>query len=126
MQLHFVSKAVECLKKVHMTEHNKLVRDKVVERIEKKNEQCEWYTCPPEEYPKRLLEKLVEESTELLQEFSTSADSEKLKSEFADVLEVIDALRREMGWSKTIMQPVRYKKMRSRGGFSKRIILVRS
>jgi|GEM_PF-1760793 len=109
-----------------MTEHNKLVRDKVVERIEKKNESCEWYYCPPEEYSKRLLEKLVEESTELLQAFSSSADPEKLKSEFADVLEVIDALRREMGWNKTIMQPVRYKKMRSHGGFSRRIILVRS
>lgn len=109
-----------------MTEHNKLVRDKVVERIEKKNENCEWYYCLPEEYPKRLLEKLVEESTELLQAFSLVSDPEKLKGEFADVLEVIDALKREMGWSKSVMQSVRYKKMRSHGGFSNRIILVRS
>jgi len=101
-----------------MTEYNKLVRDKVVERIEKKGEPCEWHYCPPEQHLERLLQKLVEEAVEL--------QKSKSLDEFADVMEVLDAIRKEMSWNNRIIQPIRNKKMRSHGGFSKMIILERS
>lgn len=70
------------------------------------------------EYWEKLKEKLLEE----VQEFSTSETEEEL----ADILEIIDAITDYKGFTKQAIQVSKKDKLRRRGGFTKRIILIES
>jgi len=65
-----------------------------------------------------LKEKFMEE----YKEFSKNENEE----EFADILEVIDAIERYKKFNKKTILSIKRKKLRERGGFTKRIILEES
>ena len=96
-----------------MESYNKLVRDKIPEMLDGKGISYEKRIASPEEYRIELIKKLEEE----IKEFSEAGDPEEL----ADVLEVIEALRRLPEY--TDVENIRIKKLAERGGFSDRIIL---
>jgi predicted house-cleaning noncanonical NTP pyrophosphatase (MazG superfamily) len=99
-----------------MKTYNKLVRDKIPEIIEKDNKKCEIKILNDEEYKKALSLKLVEEANEFLE--SNNID------ELADVLEVIDAIKKAFNFNKKTIEEVKNKKACERGKFEKRISLI--
>ncbi|MFA4975257.1 MAG: nucleoside triphosphate pyrophosphohydrolase [Candidatus Paceibacterota bacterium] len=93
--------------------YHKLVRDKIPEHLDAKGISYEQTTATPEEYRKRLLEKLAEE----VKEFLDARNSEEL----ADILEVIEALKKLPKFKN--VEEVKKKKLAEKGGFEKRVIL---
>ncbi len=96
-----------------MKSYNKLVRDKIPEILQRKGVSYEKRIASPEEYKEELVKKLVEE----VGEFTEAGDPEEL----ADVLEVIEALRKLPEYDK--VEDLRLQKREERGGFDEKIIL---
>ena len=101
-------------------EFNKLVRDKVPDVIRQRGECITTATLQGEPLIRALSEKLVEESYELLD----AKDLNSIVAELADVQEVMDALMREHGLSKGVVEKEQTRKRKHRGGFTKGIVLV--
>lgn len=101
-----------------MKKYDKLVRDKIPEIIKKKGGKYKIHTADKKEYWIKLKEKLLEE----VKEFSKSETIE----EFADILEVLDAVRDYKRFNNKKVKLIKSKKAKERGGFKKRIILEKS
>ncbi len=95
--------------------YNKLVRDKIPENIKKKGERVISHTATEKEYWQKLKEKLSEEA----EEFKKNESIE----EFADLLEVIDAIAEYKKFSKKDIESIRKAKANEKGLFKNRIIL---
>ena len=93
--------------------YDKLVRDKIPDIITQNGKICKFRIAHREEYRKKLMEKLQEETNEFLET--------PCVEELADIKEVIDALLVEYRWT-SLKAMVQFKKI-TRGGFDKRIIL---
>ena len=96
-----------------MESYNKLVRDRIPELLDSKGVAYEKRIASPEEYKQELIKKLQEEVVEFIEAGSPE--------ELADVLEVIEALRKLPGYQK--VSELQQKKKEERGGFDERIIL---
>lgn len=99
-----------------MEAYNKLVRDKIPEILDQKGVSYEKRVASPEEYKIELIKKLEEE----LKEFIGATPSKK-PEELADILEVIEALKKLPEYAN--LEEIRQKKLEERGGFGDRIIL---
>jgi predicted house-cleaning noncanonical NTP pyrophosphatase (MazG superfamily) len=97
--------------------YNKLVRDNIPEMILDNGEEGEYYAYPPDDFENELILKLQEESGEYLEN--------KNPEELADVLEVLMELGKLRGITFAEIEMLRQKKLKERGGFSKRIFLVK-
>lgn len=95
------------------TPYNKLVRDKIPEYLDSKGILYEKCIAGEEEYKEELIKKFGEE----VQEFLEAKNEEEL----ADILEVIEALKKLSEFAS--VEEVRQKKLEEKGGFEKRIIL---
>ena len=95
--------------------YNKLVRDKIPEYIRKKGGNPITHIADDAEYWQKLKEKLFEE----MEEFRKDENME----EFADLLEVIDAIADYKRFDRNEVKNVREKKAAERGKFKDRIIL---
>ena len=98
-----------------MMKYNKLVRDKIVERIEAKGERAVFHIADDAEYWAKLKEKLSEEVGEFL-------EGENIE-ELADIAEVLDAVLAYKGFTKEELFAEQAKKAEERGRFEKRIVL---
>ena len=95
--------------------YNKLVRDAIPEYIRSKGGNPRIHIADEKEYWEKLKGKLTEE----VKEFAVDENIE----EFADVLEVLDAILDYKKFDREEVQRVREKKVVERGRFEKRIIL---
>ena len=95
--------------------YNKLVRDKIPEIIKRSGGRPKIHIADDKEYWVELKEKLREETNEFL----ATEDPE----EFADILEVLDAMFAHLGLTEKYVKTLQAKKAKERGGFKKRIIL---
>lgn len=95
--------------------HNKLVRDKIPEIIEKSGKTPVTHTLSDEEYISELDKKLNEECAEY--------QADKSIEELADMLEVMYAIAEARGWSASELESVRKAKAEKRGGFKEKIYL---
>ncbi len=102
--------------------YNKLVRDKIPEIIEQDNKSALTEILSVDEYKRELLKKLIEESTET----ANAGSREELIAELADVLEVLKAVMdsEDISWQE--VNDVAEKKKELRGGFDKRIFLLKT
>ena len=95
--------------------YNKLVRDKIPEYIRKKGGKPVIHVANEAEYWQKLQEKLTEE----IEEFKKDPNIE----EFADLLEVIDAIADYKKFDRNEVTKARENKAAERGKFKDRIIL---
>lgn len=95
--------------------HNKLVRDKIPEIIEKAGKTAYTHILYEEDYMTELDKKLNEECSEY--------QADKNIEELADMLEVMYAIAEARGWSVSELEAVRRDKVEKRGGFKKKIYL---
>ena len=96
-----------------MESYNKLVRDGISKILDAKGVPYEKRVASPEEYKDELVKKLGEE----IEEFKADLSVEEL----ADVLEVIEAVKRLPEYAD--VEKIRQQKLAERGGFEQRIIL---
>ena len=97
--------------------YEKLVRDKIPEIIEKSGKQCKTEILSDEKYLEMIDKKLNEE----LAEYHEDQNIEEL----ADLLEVIYAATKARGYSIEELEKVRVEKVEKRGGFDKKILLIK-
>lgn len=105
--------------KTHKFACNKLVRDKSLERMKKKNISFRYHTASPTEYRNALMEKLFEEAEEV----KTAKNREEIMDEIADVLEVLYALCDNAHISMDEVELKRQATHKLRGGFADKIYL---
>ncbi len=98
--------------------YNKLLRDNIPEYIRKKGGEPQYHIADAAEYWSKLKEKLLEE----VQEFNSDESIE----EFADILEVLDAVKTYKNFDPREIEKIKSKKSQERGTFQKRIILEES
>jgi predicted house-cleaning noncanonical NTP pyrophosphatase (MazG superfamily) len=99
--------------------YNKLIRDKVIELLDKKGVQHREHVATASEYEEKLFEKLLEEANEVVKDKNN-------KEEIADLLEVVEAIKKLKGYTTEEIEAIRLKKLDERGGFEKQIILEES
>lgn len=95
--------------------HNKLVRDKIPEIIEKDGKACITHILSDEEYIVALEMKLNEEVAEY--------QVDKSLEEMVDVLEVLQVICLARGYTLDELETMRAKKAEERGGFYEKIFL---
>ena len=98
-----------------MKKYSKLVRDKVPEIIQKSGKTAITHIAINEEYQIALCDKLREEAEEFAENPS--------KEEYADLAEVMNAIRAFNEWNISDIENVLLSKRLERGGFEQRIIL---
>ena len=100
--------------------HNKLVRDKIPDKIINNGELCETRILHDEEYEIELNKKLIEEANEVV----NANDNEEIKEELADLYEVMSAKLDIMGISFSEIEEIAEYKREKRGSFKKKIYLI--
>lgn len=100
---------------------NKLVRDYIPDIIESNGEKAIYRVLEDEEYKDSLKKKLEEEYIEL----RDAESPREVIEECADLLEVLFALAKSVGYSEEDLIKERTLKREKRGGFDKRIYLER-
>ena len=105
------------MKKIY---YHKLIRDRIPLKIKKSGGQAQYRILNKKQFEKELIKKVGEESDGLL-----SAKSKKeLVSELADVIEVIEEIKKSKKISSKKITAARKKNMKKKGGFKKRLYLV--
>jgi predicted house-cleaning noncanonical NTP pyrophosphatase (MazG superfamily) len=101
-------------------EFNKLVRDKIPERIEGLGETVVVGKLEPDALLTALKTKLIEEAYEV----QNAGDAQAMLEELADIQEVILAIQRCIGSSPQELEERRIEKEEKRGGFNSGLILL--
>lgn len=101
--------------------YNKLVRDKIPEIITAAGGAPEMRILDDAEYKKFLRLKLVEEAGET----NAAKTRDDVVKELGDVLEVMEAVMKNEGISREEVEALKAKRRDERGGFEKRIYLIR-
>jgi predicted house-cleaning noncanonical NTP pyrophosphatase (MazG superfamily) len=96
----------------------KLVRDRMAEIIRANGDEAVVYRADLDEYRRRLRDKLTEE----VEEFLSAPDDADALEELADVVEVVHALVRDLGYAVEDLERVRSAKAEARGAFAERVI----
>lgn len=99
---------------------NKLVRDKIPEKIEENGEYALIRTLDDEGFMKALNEKLIEEAGEVI----NAETKDDITEELADLMEVMLAKALLYGVSLEEILKVKKEKKNKKGGFDKRIFLI--
>lgn len=102
-----------------MITYNKLIRDKIIEKIENNWWTANYHIATPEEFETKLKEKLIEEAKELAAEHNI----EDIKNELADVLKVTQEIMKLYAISTEEINEAIKKKDEKAWGFDQRIIL---
>jgi predicted house-cleaning noncanonical NTP pyrophosphatase (MazG superfamily) len=100
--------------------HNKLVRDRIPEVIERTGKSFTTKILDNEEYIKELKNKSFEE----LNEYLHAENDKDAVEELADLLEIIHALAECHGTNIEQVEQVRQEKAEKRGGFKDKIFLI--
>ncbi len=95
--------------------YNKLVRDGIPAHIRKKGGVPVFHTAGNDEYWQKLKEKVIEE----FEEFKKDESIE----EFADLVEVIEAIIDHKNFDRDEIEKIRNEKAEERGRFKKKVIL---
>ena len=99
--------------------HQKLIRDKIPEKIKEAGGDYEVRILDGKEFEKELKKKLVEESKEL-----SKAPKEELLNELADVLELTKSIASHFKIHFSKVEKFQEEKRDKRGAFKKKLFLV--
>lgn len=104
------------MKKVY---YNKLIRDKIADKIKNNNEECETRELDDEEFEQELLKKINEEASAL----SRVRSRVEFLDELADLDMVIDEIKRIQNITSDEILEAKKKNIEKKGGFDKKLFL---
>ena len=96
----------------------KLVRDRVPELAASHGQPYGFHQADPEEFARRLRDKLLEEAYEA----AAATEPAGLLAELGDVLQVLYALASQAGYSPAEVECARARKARTHGAYTRRLI----
>ena len=102
-----------------MITYNKLVRDKIIEKIESTWGTAHYHLANEAEFEQKLKEKLIEEA----QELSKAKNLDEIQWELADVLKITQEIMNYYHINEDEINELIKQKDEKAGGFEKRIIL---
>lgn len=102
-----------------MITYNKLVRDKIIDKIENSWWTAKHHTADDAEFAQKLKEKVIEEA----QELNKAKTIEEIKNELGDVFRTAQEIKKLYNISDEELTDIIKKKDEKAGGFDKRIIL---
>ena len=101
--------------------YNKLVRDRIKEKIEGNGEQCDVRTIEdPQEFQQELLKKIAEEAAAL----ARTRSREEFLDEYADLMVVLDTLTAELELSEAEVSLALKENLERKGGYRERHFLL--
>ncbi|KMY55300.1 phosphoribosyl-ATP pyrophosphohydrolase [Bacillus sp. FJAT-27231] len=100
--------------------HNKLVRDRILEIVDRSGKKYSSRILNEREYEEEVRKKMNEE----LAEYEAAQNDEEALEELADLLELIHAAAAIHGADVNELEAIRQQKAEKRGGFSERIFLI--
>ncbi|KGX92362.1 phosphoribosyl-ATP pyrophosphohydrolase [Pontibacillus halophilus JSM 076056 = DSM 19796] len=103
-----------------MTVYNKLVRDGILDDIQKSGNEFEFQVLEDGAFEDALHKKLQEEVEEVI----SAEDNESTLEELSDVLEVVKALADLKGSSLKQLEEMRRNKVEEKGAFKERFYLI--
>ncbi len=107
----------------------KLVRDRVVERIESGGERAVWMQVSPTDMVDALLDRLAEETRELREAVGGDSSGAMVccaAEELGDIQQVLRELTSRLNVTPVQVEVSRLEKLRRLGGFSRGILLLRT
>lgn len=99
--------------------YNKLIRDKIPEKIKSNNEDCDVRELGVEEFEQELLKKINEEASGL----SRVRSREEFLDELSDLTVVIEEIKKLQNITKEEVEIALQKNLGKKGGFEKRLFL---
>lgn len=102
--------------------YNKLIRDRILEIIKEAGEKPCSRILNKKEYLREIKKKILEEAKELVK----AKNKKGVVSEIIDIQELIDTLISEIGLTKLQIQKQQKVKNKKRGGFKKRLFLIKT
>jgi predicted house-cleaning noncanonical NTP pyrophosphatase (MazG superfamily) len=102
--------------------YNKLIRDRILEIIKEAGKRPYWRFLNKKEYLKEIKKKILEESEELIE----AKRKKDIVNEIVDIQELIDVLISELKLKKSQIQKQQKIKNRKRGGFKKKLFLIKT
>jgi len=102
--------------------YNKLIRDRILEIIKAVGEKPYWRVLGKKEYTKKIKKKILEEAKEL----TKAKNKKEIVNEIVDIQELIDVLVSELGLTKLQIQKQQKVKNKKRGGFRKKLFLIKT
>ncbi len=100
--------------------YNKLIRDKIPEKIKKSGGDFKIRKLNAKDFEKELIKKVGEEADGLL----AAKTKKKLISELADVLDVVQEIKRFKGITNQQIKNAQKEGTKIKGGFKKRLFLI--
>lgn len=101
--------------------YNKLIRDKIPAIIKKDGWKPVLKTLNKKDFFQETKKKILEEAKEL----SVAESRDNIINEIVDIQELINVLTRELKFSPVRINNLRKSKNKKRGGFKKRLFLIR-
>lgn len=102
--------------------YSKLIRDKIPEIIRKDGWIPKMRILNKKEYLKELKKKILEEARELVK----AKNKKEIINEIVDIQELIDIIISELGLTKSQIKKQQKIKNKKRGGFKKRLFLIKT
>ena len=102
--------------------YNKLIRDRILEIIKADEKKPYFRILNKKEYLKEIKKKIIEEAREL----AKAKNKKEIINEIVDVQELIDVLISELGLTKLKIQKQQKVKNKKRGGFKKKLFLIKT
>jgi len=102
--------------------YNKLIRDRILEIIKTVGEKPYSRVLNKKEYLKEIKKKILEEAKEL----TKAKNKKEIVNEIVDIQELIDVLTSELGFTKTGIKRQQKIKNKKRGGFKKKLFLIKT
>lgn len=100
--------------------YNKLIRDKIPEKIRGTGSDCETRELGDEEFETELLKKVEEEASGVV----AATTKEEITEELADVLDVIEEIKELKGITAEAIEKAQKANRDTKGGFMKRLFLI--
>jgi len=100
--------------------YNKLIRDKIPDKIKNKGSALEIRELSDEEFEKELIKKVEEEASGL----QKAESREDFISEIADVMDILEAIKRLKNISDEEIKKAQQESLEKKGGFDKKTFLV--
>ncbi len=101
--------------------YNKLVRDRIPEIVKEAGWKPTLRTLKKSEFLGAVKKKFLEETGELMQ----SKDKKGIIDEIVDIQELLDVLAAEIKLTKPVLKKLQIAKRKKRGGFEKRLFLIK-